>query len=537
MIFLLKISVVSKPLFRKELVHIFPEKLRNGSLYIVDDSNLSKNIFKLEDDYLMIYQDKVSIQSIYIYESSALIGISNSLSTLVKYFKNITINKKYILENVLFNYSFKTDTIYNEIKIIPASCSIKVCQHVVYLNKFEIEDLFVSNPISRAKSSNHLVDLFIEVNKNKISDGDYISFTGGFDGRSLVALSKYYKKNIKTYSIGTEGNDDLTLPRKQAEQLGIKFSPINLDNEKYLNEFWELGKEIIIESGASTNFLQVHWPYSARLLSSKTQNLISGVFGSELFRAAHIAGQFTSPALVDYFKNIESDLWIEKIKHANSLKFLKIENFQNELEVLIDELNDYKKSIIHLNPSQRFYKYIFEEVFRKFFGLQFLNPQLKYVNIVTPYLDFEFVKELLKTDLAGVNNDFFTHNPLKRFKGQLFYAKLIEKTFPELLRLKTGKGYSPSDLLSLYGKASIASNYFYKKFKRKTQLANLDNLSIISGYEKHSSKFNQIEINEEYFNTKLISEYRTSDLWKNNIIERDKFIETLSLNLFLSNYE
>ena len=302
---------------------------------------------------------------------------------------------------------------------------------------------------------------------------------------------------------------------------------------KYFEVFWELGERIIIDSGGSTNFLQVHWPYSAKIISKKSKNIVSGLFGSELFRAAHLTGQFLSTGLVDYFTYMETDEWIHKIKNAESLKFMNLTNFKNELENLIDQLNDYKKKVLHLNKNQRIYKFIFDEAFRKFFGMQILQPQSEYINVKIPFFNFEFLTELLKTELAGVNNTFFTHNPLKRFKGQLFYARFIERAYPELISFKTGKGYRPLDLLTFTGKVRIARNFFLKRFKRKLGKINLDNLCILSAYQENINSFNMIPIHSELFNVNLIGQYRETGVWQQKESLRDKFLETLTINHYL----
>ena len=519
---------------------IMETKLNNAIIFhvgLANDRKGSRYKFLISPKSIEISAEKFGISPVYLFINNEEIHISSSIKILVEKLVpeyELNISKRFILEQNLFNYSLFDNTIYSEIKILPSESKAIITDHLQFENAPGIEDCFTENPIPYNKCINNLIDLFISLNSSKIKDGDYISFTSGFDGRSLVALAKYLKKDFSTYSFGTEKNEDLFLPRGQAEDLGYNFFPINLDSEEYYYEFWNLGKDIIRKSGGTTNFLQVHWAYSAKLLSQKTNTLISGIFGSELFRAAHIAGQFTSPVLVDYFKNIETDEWITKIKTAKSFRFLNQENFTNELDDLIDELSVYKNKIINLNSNQRFYKYIFGEVFRKYFGMQYLFPQQDYLKMISPFLDFDFVKELLKTKFAGVNNEFFTHNPLKRLKGQLFYAELINRICPELSNLSTGKGYRPGDLLSFSGKTNIAYHYFKKHLKRKAVRTNLDNLGIISAYGANKKMFDNVKINQDLFNENLVNSLRTSGAWKTEILLRDKFIEALSLNVYIN---
>lgn len=523
-------------IFHKNFSNIIIDNIANAYEFLKNINNVFY-YFIIENDKLLISNGIYGILPIYIYENPPEYIISSDIGLIIRYASKFTINKKYLLEVNLFNYSFKNSTIYEEIKIIPANTYI-VCDNTVNYKNFEtsIEDYFCDKVQNHKKIIDDLVDIFISLSKDKILNNSFISFTSGFDGRTLVALAKYFNIDFQTFSFGTEKNIDTIIPREQAQTLNLDYFPIYLDNEYYYKQFLEIGKNLIIQNGASTNFLQIHWPYSANFLSNLkiSNNIVSGLFGSELFRAIHLSGQFSSPALIDYFSNLENNEWINKIKNSKSLKFLNVSNFQKELTELIDELNEYKNKIIHLKPNQRFYKYVFEEIFRKFFGIQIIKPQLQYMNIITPYLDFDFIKELFKTDIAGVNNDLFTNNPIKRYKGQLFYAYLLKKVAPDLYTLNTGKGYKPSDLLSFLGKTNITLNYIRKRLKRALNINYLDNLGVISSIEFNYNFFKNLKIHTEFYNKDFMDEIFANESWKKDEFLRDKFIETLSLNHYLN---
>jgi len=89
----------------------------------------------------------------------------------------------------------------------------------------------------------------------------------------------------------------------------------------------------------------------------------------------------------------------------------------------------YNDSYSKLTKNQKFYVFVFEEVFRKYFGAEIIN-QFKYIKNRTPFLDMAFLKAILRTELAGIHSEFFEHNPVKRYKGQILYAHIINKTYP-----------------------------------------------------------------------------------------------------------
>jgi hypothetical protein len=345
-----------------------------------------------------------------------------------------------------------------------------------------------------------------------------------------MSTAHFLKKEFSAYSFGRLTNPDISIPEKQSKLLGVDFQPILLEQGYINTEYIPMSYDIILESAANTNMLQVHFPYAASKLNAESKVAINGIFGSELFRAVHLTGQFASPSLIDYFLFLDSDEWISKIKHAKCLNYLQVGAFTNEIDNLIDELQDYKRRIIDLTPNQRFYKYVFEEIFRKFFGNQFIIPQTKFVIPRSPYLDFSFIKELLKTKFAGVNNDFFTHNPLKRFKGQLFYANLIQRTWPELGNLITGKGYTSKDIINNLGYIRILSNYVNNKLTKRIKGIDYDNLAIFSAFKHFLSSTEDIQISDDFYNSPYIKGKLMNDNWKN---DRDKFIETISINIYL----
>lgn len=516
------------------------DKRKQFNIGIASDRINSQYEITINEECIYVTSEKFGLSPIFYFSTINDIFISSSLKTIFEVLKtshHYSINKRYILEQNLFNYSLFNNTIYSQIRLLSSDSILKITDRIEVESTSSIENIFTSNPISYKKSINHLVDLFIEINRTKIQDNDYITFTSGFDGRCLHALSMFANRNTTSFSFGSKNNIDVIMPLEQSRLLKTSFIPIYLDDEEYCSQFIPIAEKIANLTAANSNILQLHWYYAANIISNYTSTVVMGLFGSELFRAAHITGQFTSPALVDFFTNIENNTWIDKLKSSQSLNFLNQQTFTAEFDSLIEDLKKYRESIIHLTESQRFYKYIFDEVYRKFFGLQIIQPMRTKLNVINPYIDWNFVKELLQSELAGVNNDFFTHNPFKRFKGHLFYAELLKRISPKLFSLPTGKGYAPEDLLSGLGKIKIANSYFKKKIKPKIVNPDLDNLGILSCFDKNKEFFLNNSINEEYYNKKYIFNTVGSTNWRTNPLLRDKLLETLSTNFYLSSLE
>lgn len=469
-------------------------------LFVINDKN---NRIDLSSSFFNMFP-------VFYYEDDQSFSVSSHLKLISKIIgKQFQINKKYILEQFIFNYPLFDDTIYQGVKLLATNHHIKIADNKISFQKhFDIANCYVSKPISYKKKADYLSDVFISRYKEYIPDSKhYISFTGGFDGRTLLACGHYYGSDFKTFSFGSRHNEDVMVPLQNSKQINIDFQPILLDNKEYIeNGFLKTGQENIGLTSGYSNFLYVHSLYAAKLLSRETEYMLTGYFGSELFRALHLTGAFCSRELINFFSETDDTKWIKDLKKSFKLEYLNRHFFKNELDEIIESLVNYKKSQSDFETLNHFfYKYVMEEIFRKVFGPQTF-AQFNHVNVRTPFLDFDFIQELFKTDLAGVNNTFFVKNPLKRLKGQYLYAKIISKTFPELARIKTQKGYSPRDLLTTTGKINIVLPFVIKKTKRRLIKPYLDNLSIISGLKQNHAYISNIVRKTNFFDVKRLEE-------------------------------
>ncbi len=133
---------------------------------------------------------------------------------------------------------------------------------------------------------------------------------------------------------------------------------------------------------------------------------------------------------------------------------------------------------------------------------------MHYAKIRAPFIDRQFFREIVKTEISQFYRKFMEQNPLKRFWGQYLYAQIINKTWPQIGKEMSGKGYAPADLLSLWGRIKIT--YGYSGKKKRMRRRNFDNLGLISGmlhYVK-SIKDTQLQdiLTDDYVNKLLHNE-------------------------------
>lgn len=396
-------------------------------------------------------------------------------------------DRKWLVNQLLFNYQFGDATVYQQIKLLPAFTILTLGKTDLQLNKvLHIHKYFTSKPAKWKKHLEPLCRKFINISQQYFPDEEFfISFTGGFDGRTLVSVAKSLDEIFNTFSYGRKDNDDVVFPKRNARSLGVPYQWIPLEKEYVRKYYYPSAISFINETNGGNGFLYAHVSYAAKKIAKQTKFMISGVGGSELFRALHISGAVTSPSLIQLFKSNSFEEFRDHVHNSSVFKYLDLKLFESVIDEVATECWRYKSELPkHLTRNQQLYVFVFEEIFRKFFG-SWLLAQSEDLIVRTPFLDFEFFKELLKTDLAGVYSEFMTENPLKRYKGQVFYSEIIRLTNRQLYWIKTGKGYPPSFVRRSMLRPLLIFPFTMKRIKRKITPPKLDNLSIISGIKNN----------------------------------------------------
>ncbi|MFK5982664.1 MAG: hypothetical protein QM499_07105 [Flavobacteriaceae bacterium] len=494
-------------------------------------NNLKGNFyaFLVLNDELFVTSSAFGLLSIYYNEDYSILSSSVDL---IKEFSDskLTKNKKWVVNQLLFNYQFGEDTFYNEVSLLPAFSYLKIINgKTSKIKYFEVASAFVEKPIKWKKSIDTLSDLFIKTSQLYIpQDNSVVSFTGGFDGRTLVSVATHFNKNFETFSYGKIENDDVFIPLKNSKKLNLAYNWLNLDDDYSNNEYVKSSFEYIKTTSGTNGLLYAHVDYSAKWLKNKYDYLISGVCGSELFRAAHSSGAVTSKALINLFRLDSFKEYRDSIINSGVFDYIDKDIYNNEIKEQIQVSWDYKLGLPqNLTKNQKLYVFVYEEIFRKFFG-DWITAQMKYIKVRTPYIDFDFFKAIIKTELSGAYSDFLTENPLKRFKGQVLYADIIKKTNLNIYNMKTGKGYAPKIIREPILRPLLLIPFLSKRFRRKVKQTNLDNLGIISGVKNYNNELINKKDHKQFKVKKLIADLKDLTPYTNEV-ERDNLLMSISL--------
>ncbi len=473
---------------------------------------------------IIIGNSLFSILPLYYFIDQNRVIFSDNAIKLGQHLGIKKISSRFIIETVLFNYALFNNSIFEDIHLLPANFYVRISKKdIEFLKHTQIQDYFSTTPVSWRKSVNKIRDIFISNTKKYLPDEPYIhALTGGFDGRTLISAAKYYNKAFSCYCFGSNDSKDTQIAMQLASKANLPFINFELNNEYIKKSSLNCGKEFILNSSGNATFARAHYLYSAKSLAKEYQYIITGNFGSEIFRAAHIAGVVISSNLRVLFDSVDYEEGIKKVENSQEFKFLNGEYLKYDLISLNEDilkLPCYDNSLTDLTKNQKFYVFVFEEIFRKYFGAEMIN-QFKYIKNRTPFLDIEFLKAIFETKLAGIHSEFFEHNPFKRYKGQILYAHIIKKTYPLFGKFMTDKGYRPNDLLSPFGKLNIAKGYLRKRIKKP--LPEFDPYSVNLAWKTNSEFWSNIIVPDEYF--------KTNELPR---LDKDILFKVLSLSYLL----
>jgi asparagine synthase (glutamine-hydrolysing) len=456
-----------------------------------------------------------SILPLYYSFHDGRVILSENAFTLGRYTGRTGLSKRFVLESVLFNYPLFNHSAIDGIELLPSNSGmiigrdrIKIIRHTA------VEKLFYGNPSSWKRSAGRMTDIFLETVKKYLpNEHYYTALTGGFDGRALTAAGIYHKKSFTCYCFGTAESRDLILSYETASDAGISFYPVDLDDVYIKDYSLEAGKSFILNSSGVGTFTRAHYVFSSGLLAGKTRYLVTGNFGSEIFRAVHIPGVIISPGLYTVFSSHDPGDAYNELRKSAGMKYLNQSEFASEwadLERDLQSLPCFNVKYGSLSKNEQFYIFVFEELFRKYFGAEMVR-QSGWIKKRTPFLDIDFLKELLATGFAGVYSDFFEENPVKRYKGQVLYAHIIRKACPPLGKLVTDKGYRPDDLLSVPGASRIVKSYWDKRIRGKKDNT-YDPNGVKGAWHNNHSYYEDLRVNTNIFNSDNIRSDRYSAL-------------------------
>jgi hypothetical protein len=475
----------------------------------------------------------MSLLPVFYHDTTENVTISSSFSLLAKELRNIEMNADFVSDMILFNVPLGKTCFYKEIQRMPYGCQIEVKSGSILLsNLHRAWQEFQIIPTRYKEAVDCIADLFVTNGRYYYNEPTHIALTGGFDGRTNVSVSHYYDNECTCYTHGKSTSSDVQIPLMITNKLGIEHKFIDLSSEFINEHHLKSVQAYLLYSGGMNGFIYPYIAYEASVLARDNKPVITGYCGSELLRNAHFGGAIVAQTVIDLIDKNEEyafNQFGQNIdKNRLNREYIKMPLCEERIHEISKYLSDYPE---YLSKNQMLAVFELEEIMPKIFGT-FAYVAMHYHRTRLPYMDYEFFRNIVKTEVSQVYRNFMEQRPSKRFWGQYLYAKIIDKTWPELGRLQSNKGYTPYDLLTIQGKIGIIRGYLRKR--RRISLADYDSLGIVSGLQLHfttSSKAKSIKdlygdidgLNKMEHRRDIISFYASA-------LEYDRMITTRELS-------
>jgi len=420
-----------------------------------------------------LFSSRNGLYDTYYLEGDDYLIASSSLEAILKFPGIIPeIDPVAIIQHSIFDYPLGEKTLFSNVRMLNPSSSLTYnLESTTLLKYFDYLPLLKQNNKITWKETyaltparfNEAVDLLIE-GKEKIC----ASLTSGFDSRTNLSRLYSSGKDILFYSWGIPGSIEIQIPQLIAKKTGIRYDPVFLE-KRFEEEYNYFGKQAVMWSGGKGTIRRANHTYGYSRLISHSHTVITGLFGSELLRPANAVGHIFNQAFIDllYAEDQES-LLKELFETEKNKAFLNTEMLERCKEEFIRDTLDYFSRLNNVGEKYlQLYYFSLTEGFRKYFGHE-IHGCREYVQILSPYIDDDFVEFILNTPVPSLNKVAFKRNPKSLKLGQSFYLPVLRANFKQLMSIPTGRYYSPAQLGSVLYPLSVLPGYLKHRWRQKS---------------------------------------------------------------------
>ncbi len=288
------------------------------------DGEFAFAIYDGTEKKLILCRDRYGIKPLYYYHDENNFIFASEMKAIMKYNCELNIDISSLRTYLHLNYIPSPDSIFNEVKKIPAGSFTEIKSDGKTTNKTYYEPKYkANNNLSYESAKSTLRELLTTSVQNRmIADVPLGSFlSGGVDSSIIAALASQQTKHLKTFSIGFKDEplfDETNFARSVAKKINTEHTVFSLSNDDLYANLNNL-LSYIDEPFADSSALAVY------ILSNYTRKhvtvALSGDGADELFGGynKHTASLFSlQKNLATQFIKYTSPIWNTLPKSRNS---------------------------------------------------------------------------------------------------------------------------------------------------------------------------------------------------------------------------
>jgi asparagine synthetase B (glutamine-hydrolysing) len=452
-------EVLSQYLHKKET---FLDELK-GNFIIV--------IYNRREESLYLVKDVLGLKYLYHKFENGKFYISTNLND----FKQITkqINYSAVIEKVLFTYPIGEESYIEDVFMLKEGGRLLFKHDKMFKDTHaNIDDIFKHQEPLKKLNRQTFLDLFEKsvLQSSSVAEKLNVSLTGGFDGRSNIAVLLNHKKQFHAYSFGKQGGENTSVPLNVANILGLEYEPVFLD-KKYEQNYVQCALDALYFSDGTSSFERANYIYAMQKIAHNSHYNITGLIGGEMFAPVHMKTDYINSTYYDMIY-LGSDFSIESLlvkKGLNDHIQKKITS-NNVIQEKIDKNIQTRRNLISNWKKDDFgWLYYIKDFitlgFRQFYGNQ-MHLERYYNENLSPFYDVDLIEYIFSTRHIMLYQNAFKDSPILRRNNRKLQTWLITNFSKELAKIPVDRGYPPiytTDIRALL----IPFLYYKRRYKLK----------------------------------------------------------------------
>jgi hypothetical protein len=475
------IAIVGKAFYRMNYsssnCSVDAEEILN--LYSINGKDIFKQlkgnfiiaIYNKKKAQIVLVKDMLGLKYLYYKSDNTTFYLSTNLSD----FKHITnkINYAAVIEKMLFTYPIGEESYLEDVFMLEQGGILSIEKGLLEKDTYvSLNDLFPNQLPLDKFSEQTFLDKFEKsvIQRAGVSDKINVSLTGGFDGRSNVAVLLKNNKKFHSYSFGKQGGENTKVPLNVSKKLGLDYEPIFLGDD-YEANYARCAMDAVYFSDGISIFERANYIYAMQKLVKYSNYNITGLIGGEIFAPVHLKTDYINSTYFDIIY-LGLDFSIDTLLAEKDIKeFINSDITANKStkQKILNNI-EIRRNLINEWKNQEFgWLYYLKDLislgFRQFYGNQ-MHLERYYNENLSPFYDVDLMEYIFSTRHVLIYQDAFKSSPLLRRNNRKFQNLIINHFNRKLASIPVDRGYPPiyTKDLRLF---LIPYFYYYRRYKKK----------------------------------------------------------------------
>ena len=428
-------------------------------------------IYSKSKDQLIIVKDALGLKYLYHKSERDKFYISTNLNDFKKVTQ--TINYAAVFEKILFTYPIGDESYLEDVFMLQEGEILYIENGIILKDSYcKINDIFAhKTPLKKIEKKTFL-NIFEKsvLQRASVANNINASLTGGFDGRSNVAVLLNHNMNFHAYSFGKQGGENTNVPIYIAKKLGLDYSPIFLE-EDYEHNYITCALDAIYFSDGISIFERANYIYALQKLTKYSCFNITGLIAGEIFAPVHLKTDYINNTYFDIIY-LGKDYSIDALLLEKGIKkFIKDEitgnkfiyqKIEYDIEVRRKKVSEWK------NDEFAFLYYLKDLIslgFRHFYGNQ-MHLERFFNENLSPFYDIDIMEYIFSTNHVLTYQNAFKDSIFLRMNNRKLQTWIIGYFSKALAKIPVDRGYPPTYLTDI--RKLLIPFFFYKRrFKLK----------------------------------------------------------------------